>query len=102
MAAGFHIGTEEEMNVVVFDFGGGTFDLSVLSINEGVIGVESMRGDMHLGGRDLDQVIVDYCVEEFNNETGVDISEDKDKLNRLYPECERAKKTLDTQNEARI
>ena len=61
MAAGFHDQADEK-NVVVFDFGGGTFDISVLVVDNGVIGVEAIGGDMQLGGRDLDQRLVDYCI----------------------------------------
>ena len=93
MAAGFHK-SDEDKNVVVFDFGGGTFDLSVLSISKGVINVEATRGDMNLGGRDLDEVVVNHCLEKFKEETGVDLSGDKRARGRLYPFCEQAKKNL--------
>ena len=64
MAAKLHE-CNDDKNIVVFDFGGGTFDLSVLSISKGVLNVEATRGDMNLGGRDLDEVIVQYCLEKF-------------------------------------
>ena len=64
MAAGLHK-REEEKNVLVFDFGGGTFDVSILAINEGILDVQATRGDMSLGGRDIDEQIVNYCIEEF-------------------------------------
>ena len=60
--------------MLVFDFGGGTFDISVLTISDGVIDVQATRGDMNLGGRDLDEVLVDHCLEEFKKSTGVDLS----------------------------
>ena len=64
MAARLHE-TAEDKTIVVFDFGGGTFDLSVLSISKGVLNVEATRGDMNLGGRDLDEVVVQHCLEKF-------------------------------------
>ena len=64
MAAGIHEQQGEAM-VVIFDFGGGTYDISILEISNGSINVEATKGDMHLGGRDLDQVLVDYCLEKF-------------------------------------
>ena len=60
--------------MLVFDFGGGTFDISVLTISDGVIDVQATRGDMNLGGRDLDEVLVDHCLEEFKKSAGVDLS----------------------------
>lgn len=76
MAAGIHE-NDDEANVLVFDFGGGTFDISILSIAEGVIDVQATRGDMNLGGRDLDEIIVSYCIVEFKKSHGVDLSNNK-------------------------
>lgn len=76
MAAGIHE-NDDEANVLVFDFGGGTFDISILSIAEGVIDVQATRGDMNLGGRDLDEIIVSYCIAEFKKSHGVDLSNNK-------------------------
>lgn len=64
MAAGLHK-LEDEKNVLVFDFGGGTFDISVLCVSEGILDVQATRGDMNLGGRDIDEAIVNYCIEKF-------------------------------------
>ena len=64
MAAGLHK-LEDEKNVLVFDFGGGTFDISVLCVSEGILDVQATRGDMNLGGRDIDEEIVKYCIEQF-------------------------------------
>ena len=72
MAAGIHENNGDQM-VVVFDFGGGTFDVSILDISNGTINVEATEGDMNLGGRDLDQVLVDHCLEEFQKKNNVDI-----------------------------
>ena len=68
MAAGIHE-EDDEKNILIFDFGGGTFDISVLTISEGVIDVQATRGDMNLGGRDLDEVLVEHCLEEFKKAT---------------------------------
>ena len=64
MACGFH-NADDEMNVVVFDFGGGTFDVSVLNIQDGLVDVLATNGDMNLGGRDLDEILVAHCIEQF-------------------------------------
>lgn len=66
MAAGLHK-LEDEKNVLVFDFGGGTFDISVLCVSEGILDVQATRGDMNLGGRDIDEEIVNYCIEQFKS-----------------------------------
>ena len=64
MAAGLHK-IDDEKNVLVFDFGGGTFDISILCVSEGVLDVQATRGDMNLGGRDIDEKLVNYCKEQF-------------------------------------
>ena len=76
MAAGIHE-NEDETNVLVFDFGGVTLDISILNQSDGVILDVATTGDMNLGGRDLDEIIVNYCIEEFKNSHGVDLSNDK-------------------------
>ena len=73
MAAGIHENNGDQM-VVVFDFGGGTFDVSILDISNGTINVESTQGDMNLGGRDLDQILVDHCLKDFQQKYNVDLS----------------------------
>ena len=93
MAAGIHENNGDQM-VVVFDFGGGTFDVSILDISNGTINVESTQGDMNLGGRDLDQILVDHCLKDFQQKHNVDLSEDKAAKTRLMQECERAKINL--------
>ena len=82
--------------VAVFDFGGGTFDISILEICDGVIEVKSTNGDTHLGGDDVDNVIIDYMVQEFKQEHGIDITNDKMALQRLKEAAEKAKKELST------
>lgn len=88
--------------IAVFDFGGGTFDISILEINEGVIEVKSTNGDTHLGGDDLDQRIIDYLVAEFKKEQGIDLRNDKMALQRLKEAAEKAKKELSTLYETDI
>jgi len=83
--------------IAVFDLGGGTFDVSVLDVGDGVFKVESTNGDTHLGGDDFDQVIIDYIAEEFKKEHGIDLRKDQMALQRLKEAAERAKKDLSQQ-----
>ncbi|PID32855.1 molecular chaperone DnaK, partial [Candidatus Saccharibacteria bacterium] len=96
-AAALAYGLEKAKNdetIVVFDLGGGTFDVSVLELGDGVFEVKSTNGDTHLGGEDFDNRIVDHFIEHFKNEEGVDLSGDKAALQRLKDEAEKAKKEL--------
>ena len=86
--------TEEK--IAVYDLGGGTFDISILELGDGVFEVKSTNGDTHLGGADFDRVIVNYFAEEFKKESGVDISDDKPAMQRLRDEAEKAKIELST------
>ncbi|RJX26646.1 MAG: molecular chaperone DnaK [Acholeplasma sp.] len=86
--------TEKEQTVLVFDLGGGTFDVSILHLADGTFEVVSTSGDNHLGGDDYDEVIMNYLVDEFRKENGVDLSKDKMALQRLKDAAERAKKEL--------
>jgi molecular chaperone DnaK len=88
--------------VLVFDFGGGTFDVSILDVGEGVIEVRSTNGDTHLGGDDLDNKIVDWMATEFKNNYGVDLTKDKQALQRLYEAAEKAKCELSSVAETSI
>jgi molecular chaperone DnaK len=88
--------------VLVFDFGGGTFDVSILDVGEGVIEVRSTNGDTHLGGDDLDKKIVDWMATEFKNNYGVDLTKDKQALQRLYEAAEKAKCELSSVAETAI
>src|SRR5262249_31101319 len=83
--------------IAVFDLGGGTFDISVLDVGDGVFTVESTNGDTHLGGDDFDQVLIDYIAEEFRKENGIDLRKDPMALQRLKESAERAKKDLSQQ-----
>ncbi len=80
--------------IVVFDLGGGTFDVSVLEVAEGVFRVISTNGDTHLGGDDFDRALIDYIAEEFKKEQGIDVRKDPMALQRLQEACEKAKKEL--------
>lgn len=86
--------TEEEKNVLVFDLGGGTFDVSVLSIDEGVFEVKATNGDTRLGGSDMDQCMVDHFIKEFKRKHDVDISGNARAIRRLRSSCEKAKRNL--------
>lgn len=82
--------------IAVFDFGGGTFDISILDIQDGVIEVKATNGDTHLGGDDVDQQIINYLTEEFKKESGIDIRQDRMALQRLKEAAEKAKIELST------
>ena len=86
--------TDKEQTVLVFDLGGGTFDVSILQLADGTFEVLSTAGDNHLGGDDYDQMIINWLVEEFRKENGVDLSQDKMALQRLKDAAEKAKKDL--------
>jgi L1 cell adhesion molecule like protein len=83
-----------EKNVLIFDLGGGTFDVSLLSIDEGVFEVKATAGDTHLGGEDFDNKLVDYCAAEFNRKYKIDIKNNPRALRRLRTQCEKAKRIL--------
>ena len=86
--------TEEDQTILVFDLGGGTFDVSIMELGDGVFEVKSTAGDNRLGGDDFDQVIIDYLVAEFKKENSIDLSKDKMALQRLKDAAEKAKKDL--------
>jgi len=93
---------EKESNVLIFDLGGGTFDVSILSIEGGIFEVKSTAGDTHLGGEDFDNRMVDHFVTEFKRKHKKDISGNKRALRRLRTACERAKRTLSASAQANI
>jgi molecular chaperone DnaK len=103
-AAALAYGLDKKKNekVAVFDLGGGTFDISMLDIADGVFQVESTNGDTHLGGDDFDQVLIDYIAEQFKRENGIDLRRDQMALQRLKEAAERAKKDLSQQNSTDI
>ena len=89
-------------NVMVFDFGGGTFDVSILELSEGVFEVKSTSGNNHLGGDDIDDILVDWIAGEFKKENGIDLREDKTSLQRLKEAAEKAKIELSTKTSTDI
>jgi len=93
---------EKESNVLIFDLGGGTFDVSILSIEGGIFEVKSTAGDTHLGGEDFDNRMVDHFVNEFKRKHKKDLSGNKRALRRLRTACERAKRTLSASAQANI
>ncbi|OZI10200.1 molecular chaperone DnaK [Bacillaceae bacterium SAS-127] len=85
---------DEDQTILVYDLGGGTFDVSILELGDGVFEVRSTAGDNRLGGDDFDQVVIDYLVQEFKKENGIDLSQDKMAMQRLKDAAEKAKKDL--------
>jgi molecular chaperone DnaK len=98
-AAALAYGLDKKKNerIAVFDLGGGTFDISILDVGDGVFQVMAVNGDTHLGGDDFDQVLIDYIAEEFKRENGIDLRKDQMALQRLKEAAERAKKDLSQQ-----
>lgn len=93
-ALAYGLEKEEDQTILVFDLGGGTFDVSILELGEGFFEVKATSGDNKLGGDDFDQVIIDYLVKTFKKDTGIDLSQDKMALQRLKDAAEKAKKDL--------
>ncbi|MGM0576254.1 MAG: molecular chaperone DnaK [Myxococcota bacterium] len=88
--------------VAVFDFGGGTFDISILEVGDGLVEVKSTAGDSHLGGHDVDNTVVDWLIDEFKADQGIDLGQDKMALQRLYEAAEKAKIELSNTPETEI
>src|SRR5213082_27120 len=103
-AAALAYGLDRKKNetIAVYDFGGGTFDISILEVGEGVVEVKSTNGDTHLGGDNIDQRIIDWIVAEFKKENGIDLSRDQMALQRLKESAEKAKMELSTLLESEI
>ncbi|GMH70331.1 hypothetical protein TrRE_jg3528 [Triparma retinervis] len=93
---------DREENILVFDLGGGTFDVTLLTIDNGVFEVRATSGDTHLGGEDFDQRMMDYFIAQFKRKSGIDIKGDKRAIQRLRKQCENAKRTLSTQTTATV
>src|SRR5450432_1773928 len=101
-ALAYHLDKDSEATILVFDLGGGTFDVSLLEVGEGVVEVKATSGDNHLGGDDWDQRIVDWLVQDFKNNYGTDLSKDKMALQRLRESAEKAKIELSGSAETQI
>lgn len=101
-ALAYGVDKKKSGTIAIFDFGGGTFDISILEISDGVIEVKSSTGDTHLGGDDIDQRLIEYLVAEFKKEQGIDLTQDKMALQRLKEAAEKAKKELSTVQETEI
>ena len=95
-ALAYGLDKKKDETIVVYDFGGGTFDISILEVGEGVVEVKSTNGDTHLGGDDLDQRVIDWMVAEFRKSDGVDLGKDRMALQRLKEAAEKAKIELST------
>jgi heat shock protein 1/8 len=102
IAYGLDKKTGGEQNVLIFDCGGGTHDLSILTLDDGIFEVKATAGDTHLGGEDFDNAVVDWCISEFKKKTKVDISGNAKALRRLRTACERAKRALSSSTQAQI
>ncbi len=101
-ALAYGLEKKEDETIAVFDFGGGTFDISILEVGNGVVEVKSTNGDTHLGGDDIDQLIIDWLVDEFKKDQGVDLSQDRMALQRLKEAAEKAKMELSATMETDI
>ena len=101
-ALAYGMDKKKDETIAVYDFGGGTFDISILEVGEGVIEVKSTNGDTHLGGDDIDQHVQNWLVTEFKKDTGIDLSKDKMALQRLKEAAEKAKMELSTTVETEI
>ena len=102
LAYGLDKGGKKDEKIAVYDLGGGTFDISILELGEGVFEVKSTNGDTHLGGADFDRAVINYLAEEFKKDSGVDVAGDKAAMQRLRDEAEKAKIELSTANEVDI
>lgn len=101
-ALAYGMDKKKDQTIAVYDFGGGTFDISILEVGEGIVEVKATNGDTHLGGDDIDQRVQDWIVEEFKKDTGIDLSKDKMALQRLKEAAEKAKMELSTMMETEI
>jgi molecular chaperone DnaK len=103
-AAALAYGLEKKTNetIAVYDFGGGTFDISILEVGDGVVEVKATNGDTHLGGDNIDQMLTEWIIEEFRKDQGIDLTNDKMALQRLKEASEKAKMDLSTLLETEI
>ena len=102
IAYGLDKQSAQEKNILIFDLGGGTFDVSLLTIEEGIFEVKATNGHTHLGGEDFDNKLVDFCMADFKKKTGLDIIKNPRALRRLRTQCEKAKRILSSAHVAPI
>ena len=101
-AIAYGLDEKEEKNILVFDLGGGTFDVSILTIDDGVFEVIGTNGDTHLGGEDFDQRVLDHFMKLIKKKDNIDISKDKRAIQKLKREVEKGKRALSAQHETKI
>ena len=101
-ALAYGLDKKKDETIAVYDFGGGTFDISILEVGDGVVEVKSTNGDTHLGGDNIDQRLIDWIIAEFKKENGIDLSKDQMALQRLKEAAEKAKIELSTLLETEI
>jgi molecular chaperone DnaK len=101
-ALAYGLDKKKDETIAVYDFGGGTFDISVLEVGEGVVEVKATNGDTHLGGDNIDQRVIDWIIAEFKKDQGIDLSKDKMAIQRLKEAAEKAKQELSTTVETEI
>jgi molecular chaperone DnaK len=101
-ALAYGLDKKKDETIAVFDFGGGTFDVSILEVGEGVVEVKSTNGDTHLGGDDIDERLIEWIIEEFKRDQGIDLSHDKMALQRLKEAAEKAKIELSSTMETEV
>ena len=101
-ALAYGLDKKKDETIAVYDFGGGTFDISILEVGEGVVEVKSTNGDTHLGGDNIDQRLMDWIIDEFKKDQGIDLSKDKMALQRLREAAEKAKMELSTVMETEV
>src|ERR1700674_3155253 len=101
-ALAYGLDKKKDETIAVFDFGGGTFDISILEVGEGVVEVKSTNGDTHLGGDDIDEALIEWIIDEFKKDQGIDLSKDKMALQRLKEAGEKAKIELSSTMETEI
>ena len=101
-ALAYGLEKKEDQLIVVYDFGGGTFDVSILEVGDGVVEVKSTNGDTHLGGDNIDELLIDWMISEFKKESGIDLSNDKMALQRLKEAAEKAKIELSSTQETSL
>jgi len=102
IAYGLDKKNQGERNVLIFDLGGGTFDVSLLTIDDGIFEVKATNGHTHLGGEDFDNVLVDFCITQFKKQTGIDIKDNARAMRRLRTQCEKTKRILSSAHTSEI